>query len=139
MDHARRHPAPGEGEGDIEAPASCSILAAVVGSYTVTGAPAVDDNPQRGFNTADHQRGTIEVATDFAIVFDTGTAFAGRDIAACFDRTNQDFDRRIQVSYGADDDAPVINIYLDGERAPVEVQFRHNTDGINVRALVAQP
>lgn len=126
----------GGGMTDPEAPASCDILASVTGTYTVTGDPT--DNEHRGATTNDHQRGTIVVADDFGIDFDEGIAFSGADIATCYDRTNQDHDRRIQVSYDSDDSGRVINLYLTAEGDVDEVQFRHSNEGVNVRALVSK-
>ncbi len=121
---------------DIEAPASCDLLLDHVGTFTVTGEPTEDAH--RGFNTASHTRGTVIVGADLGIDFDDGITFAPTDIAVCYDRTTQDFDRRIQVSYGADDDGPVINLYLDAALAVTEIQYRHNDAGENVRVLVTR-
>lgn len=123
----------GDGDGP-EAPASCSILADYVGSYTVTGAATGED--QRGESTAEHMRGDITISADYSIDFDTGISFETADIMTCYDRTMQDFDRRVQVSYGADDNGEVINIYLDDSLDVVEIQYRHNDASVNVRAAV---
>jgi hypothetical protein len=124
------------GDGDVgsEAPADCAILDDVVGEYTVIGPPT--ENAQRGESTAEHQRGSISIAADYSIDFDTGIAFGPLDITACYDRTTQDFDRRIQVSYGADDNGEVINVYLNDALEVEEVQFRDNANSINIRVLV---
>jgi hypothetical protein len=119
---------------DPEAPASCALLEDVVGTYTVTG-PA-SGNDHRGASTADHDRGTVAVGADFSIDFDTDRAFPADTITTCYDRTTQDFDRRIQVSYGADDDGPVINFYLSADLEVEEIQYRHNADGENIRVAV---
>lgn len=125
----------GSNSNDPEAPASCDLLSSVTGSYTVTGEPT--ENEHRGPSTAAHTRGTITVDDSFAIDFDEGIAFTGADISACYDRTNQDHDRRVQVSYGADDNGQVINFYLTANGEVDEIQFRHNDEGVNIRVLVS--
>lgn len=123
------------GDGDSsEAPADCSILEDYVGDYTVTG-PATGEE-QRGESTAEHMRGTISIGADYSIDFDTDISFGPIDIVTCYDRTAQDFDRRVQVSYGADDNGEVINIYLTDSLEVEEIQYRHNTASENVRVLV---
>lgn len=117
--------ATGGTSGGSEAPASCEpLLTPLVGEYEVT-------DPSAG-----HTRGTIRIEGSGAIDFDEDVAFTGADIEVCYDRTNQDFDRRVQISYGADDDGPVINVYLDEELVPTEIQFRQNDEGIDVRVPV---
>lgn len=124
----------GDGDGDVEAPASCSILEAYVGSYSVTGVPT--ENTHRGEPTAQHDRGTVIVGEDLSIDFDTSVSFSADEISTCYDRTNQEHDRRIQISYGVDDNGEVINLYLDSALEVEEVQFRHNESAINIRVLV---
>lgn len=124
----------GDGDGDVEAPTSCSILEEYVGEYAVSGPATGDDH--RGESTADHARGTIRIEDDYAVDFDTNIAFEATDIVVCYDRTTQDFDRRVQISFGADDDGEVINLYLDDALEVVEIQYRHNSEGVNVRATV---
>lgn len=126
----------GDATTDIEAPASCDLLLPYVGTFTVTGEATEDI--QRGFTTAPHTRGTVIVGADLGIDFDDGITFGPTDITVCYDRTAQDFDRRIQVSYGADDSGPVINLYLDASLAVTEIQYRHNNAGENVRVLVTR-
>ncbi|OQX66557.1 MAG: hypothetical protein B6A08_19800 [Sorangiineae bacterium NIC37A_2] len=121
-------------QDDVEAPASCAILADYVGQYTVSG-PATGET-HRGPSTADHERGSIKIGADYAIDFDTNIRFDSTDITACYDRTKQDFDRRVHISYGADDSAEVINLYLNDALEVVEIQFRHNNEGVNVRVAV---
>ncbi len=127
---------PDEDTTDIEAPASCDLLLPYAGTFTVTGEATEDI--QRGFNTGSHTRGTVIVGDDLGIDFDEGIAFAPSDIVVCYDRTTQDFDRRVQVSYGADDNGPVINLYLDASLAVTEIQYRHNDASENVRVLVTR-
>jgi hypothetical protein len=124
----------GAGGSDVEAPASCSIVEGLVGSYTVTGEPT--GNEQREPSTAPHERGTITVGADYTVDFDTGLSFAPTEITTCYDRLAQDFDRRIQVSYGADDDGPVVNFYMASGDVVDEIQYRDRNQGINVRVLV---
>ena len=124
----------GDGDGDSEAPDDCAILEDMVGEYTVTG--TATENAHRGESTAEHQRGTISIGADYSIDFDSGIAFGPTDISVCYDRTVQETDRRIQVSYGADDDGEVINLYLTEALELEEVQFRHNDSSINIRVLV---
>lgn len=123
----------GDGDGP-EAPASCSMLDDYVGEYTVSGAATGED--QRGESTADHMRGSITIEADYSVDFDTDISFAGTDIMTCYDRTTQDFDRRVQISYGADDSGEVINLYLDDAHEVVEIQYRHSAESVNVRAAI---
>lgn len=126
----------GTEEADPEAPASCDILSSVVGTYTVAGEPA--ENEHRGVNSQEHQRGTVVIEEDFSIDFDEQLIFAGMEISTCYDRTQQDHDRRIQVSYDSDDSGRVINVYLTEDGDVEELQFRHANEGINVRVLVSK-
>jgi hypothetical protein len=119
---------------DPEAPSNIDVLTTYAGTYSVTG--AATDNPQRGTSTAAHQRGTVTIGADGSVDFDTGTAFTAVQARTIFDRRNQDFDRRVQVSYDADDSGRVINVYLDAERRVTEIQFRHSNAGINIRAAI---
>ena len=121
-----------------EAPASClPLLQPRAGTYPVTG-PASDPS-SRGASTASHQRGTVVVAADGAIDFDTALAQSAKAISVCYDRTSQSTDRRVQVSYGANDDDLVVNLYLSSAGAVEEIQYRHRAKGVNVRALVGAP
>lgn len=124
----------GDDEDEIEAPSSCAILEPYVGKYKVTGPPT--DNEHRGSSTAEHERETVEISADFAIDFDKDISFEPTDITTCYDRTKQDFDRRVHVSYGADDNGEVINLYLNEDLEVVEIQFRHYDGGANIRVAV---
>lgn len=130
--------ADGGGAATSEAPSSClPLLQPRAGVYPVTG-PAVEP-AARGASTASHQRGNVVVAGDGAIDFDTGLTQTAKAITECYDRTKQDTDRRIQVSYGANDDALVVNLYLSAAGVVEEIQYRHRTSNVNVRVLVGAP
>jgi len=119
---------------DVEAPSACAVLVPYAGTYLVTGPPTGDE--QRGEPTGAHVRGTVVIGADCAIDYDDGITFGADEITAVYDRTEQDFDRRVQVSYGADDNGPVVNVYLTDDLAVYEIQYRHNDDGTNLRVLV---
>jgi hypothetical protein len=119
---------------DPEAPSNIDVLTAYAGTYSVTG--AATGNPQRGASTGAHQRGTVTIGSDGGVDFDTGTAFTAVQARTVFDRRNQDFDRRVQVSYDADDSGRVINVYLDAQGQVTEIQYRHSNAGINIRAAI---
>lgn len=119
------------GDDDYEAPSSCKpLLDPLVGSYPVTGV-----------TEGDHARQSVLVFADAAIDFDEGRSFEGRDIVVCYDRTMQDHDRRVQVSYGADDDGPVVNLYVTAALVVESVEFRHRNENESIRVDVgpAQP
>ncbi len=126
-----------------EAPSSClPLLQPRAGVYPVTG-PAIDP-AARGASSASHQRNSLSlaqarVAADGAIDFDTGVVQPAKSISECYDRTKQDTDRRIQVSYGADDNDLVINLYLSAAGVVEGIQQRHRTNNVNVRVLVGPP
>lgn len=120
---------------DPEAPSNIDVLTTYAGTYAVSG--TATDNPQRGMSTAPHQRGTVSIGSDGSVDFDTGIRFTAVQARTVFDRRNQDFDRRVQVSYDADDSGRVINVYLDAQRNVTEIQFRHSNAGINVRAAIS--
>lgn len=84
-----------------------------------------------------HTRGTVVIGTDLSVDFDTGVAFTEDDIDVIYDRTFIDGEPRVQLSYGADDDADVINLYLSADlSAVVQIQYRNNNQSIDVRADV---
>ncbi|KMT65163.1 hypothetical protein [Catenovulum maritimum] len=84
-----------------------------------------------------HTRGTVTIGTDLTVDFDTGVAFTEDDIEIIYDRTFVDGEPRVQISYGADDDADVINIYLNTElTAVIQIQYRNRNQSIDVRADV---
>jgi len=121
---------------DYEAPVDCLLLSDFVGTYGVTGEPT--ENTHRGENTASHQRNTIVIDSELGIDFDTGIAFGPKDYTTCYNRLSQEHDRRIQASFGADDDGPVINLYMATGNTVDEIQFRNRNEGINIRVLVAK-
>lgn len=119
---------------DIEAPSGCEVLSPYAGTYTVTGTPTGDDS--QGPVTGEHERGTVVIGVDCAVDYDDGLTFTPADVQAIYDRTEQEHSRRVQVSYGADDDGPVINVYLTDALEVYEIQYRHRDDGVNLRVLV---
>lgn len=140
-DSTKDAPTGGDGGGaetNSEAPAACQpLLQPRAGVYPVTGTAV--DPVARGTSTASHQRGNVVVAADGAIDFDTGLAQTAKAITECYDRTKQDTDRRIQVSYGADDNALVVNLYLSAAGVVEEIQHRDRANNVNVRVLVGAP
>ena len=79
------------------------------------------------------------VSADGAIDFDTGLAQPAKSISVCYDRTKQDTDRRVQVSYGANDNELVVSLYLTAAGVVDEIQYRKRTKNVNVRVLVGPP
>ncbi|RZM71845.1 hypothetical protein C3B51_22420 [Pseudoalteromonas rubra] len=100
-----------------------ALVTARAGEYTVTG--------------AGHSRGTVIIGADGAIDFDTGTSFAPSDIVAIFDRTNLEQEKRIQINYGADDDGPVINLFLSVDASAItSIQYRIRSEDVDVMVTV---
>ncbi|WP_016955341.1 hypothetical protein [Catenovulum agarivorans] len=84
-----------------------------------------------------HSRGTVTIGTDLSVDFDTGVAFTEDDIQNISDRTFIQDEPRVQLSYGADDDADVINLYLNADlTAVIQIQYRNRNQSIDVRADV---
>ncbi|KAF7781705.1 hypothetical protein PRUB_b1019 [Pseudoalteromonas rubra] len=84
-----------------------------------------------------HSRGTVMIGADGAIDFDTGISYAQGDIMAIFDRTNLEEEKRIQINYGADDDGPVINLFLSADGNSItSIQYRIRTDEVDVMVTV---
>jgi hypothetical protein len=83
-----------------------------------------------------HDRGTVSIGSDGAIDFDTNISFAAGDIQVIYDRI--ECCARIQASYGADDDAEVINIFLTENGSGVaSIQFRHRNEDIDIQVEVS--
>lgn len=118
----------------LEAPSDCAVVSPYAGTYTVNGAAETPDS--RGANTAAHLRGTITVTEACAVDFDTNLSFEPSDVVAIFDRRTQDTDRRVQINYGADDDAAIIALYLDTDGKVVEIQYRDRSNDVNIRSAV---
>ena len=83
-----------------EAGLDLDFVTKCAGTYTVTET-----------TTGTHASKSVTIGADGAITFDTGIAFTADGIVAIFDRIS--VDRRIQINYGADDDADVIQLFLN--------------------------
>ncbi len=119
---------------DPEAPSDCAALVPYSGTYDVLGTPTGDEH--REPVTAEHARGTVIIGADCAVDYDQGLTFTADEVQEVYDRTTQEFDRRVQVSYDADDNGRVINVYLTDTLEPSEIQYRHRDGGVNIRVLV---
>jgi hypothetical protein len=133
---------PGEGGcgavGVQPRPTAAALLGTCAGTYEVTGTAT---EPQgRGVENAPHVRGTIIVTAAGAVDFDTGINFGPADINTVFDRTTQDFDRRVQVNYDADDSGRRIDFYIDAQGRVQEIRFGRPTQNGSqlTRALVSR-
>ena len=113
-------------DDDYEAPSSCKpLLDPLVGSYPVTTV-----------NEGTHDRSSVLVLPSGTIDFDSDRRLEASEIVVCYDRTMQDHDRRVQVSYGADDDAPVVNLYLTADLTVSEIEYRHRNENVSIRVDV---
>lgn len=119
--------AAGCGDDDSEAPSKCKkLIEPLAGTYVV-------------INEVVRDRGTITVHADGEIDFDEKIHYEARDIETCDDYLSEEHDRRVQISYGMDDDSPVINLYLPSGKTAEDVtmiEYRHRDLGIEVRAEV---
>jgi hypothetical protein len=113
---------------DIEAPSAREALVTYAGACTVSGAPEADEH--RGAVTGEHARGTAIIGADCSVDDDDDIAMSADASTAAYDRIAQEFDRRVQVSHGADDDGPVVNVDLTAALDAYEIQYRHNSDGV---------
>ncbi|EWH10408.1 hypothetical protein DS2_08043 [Catenovulum agarivorans DS-2] len=104
---------------------NADLVVKYAGSYNVTA------------SSGTHSRGTVSIGTDLTIDFDTDVAFTEDDIQNISDRTFIQDEPRVQLSYGADDDADVINLYLNADlTAVIQIQYRNRNQSIDVRADV---
>lgn len=112
-----------EEKDNLEAPAGTDLVIDLAGTYTVTNE-----------SVGSHTRKTVIIGTDGAIDFDTNTSFSVSDINAVYDRLS--CCNRVAVNYGADDDAEVINLFVDANGSLESVQFRHRNDNIDIQVDV---
>ncbi len=111
-------------ENNSEGPSELSIVIPFAGTYNV-----INDTESL------HSRGTITIGSDGSVDFDTDISFSAADAQAVYDRI--ECCHRIQISYGADDDGEVINLYLnDTDDAVTSIQFRHRTATIDTTVEV---
>lgn len=102
-----------------------SLLVNLAGTYDVTDAI-----------TGTHNRNNLTITTAGNIDFDAEISFSATQIQTIYDRIS--CCSRIQVSYGADDDFEVINLFIDGSQNLERVQFRHRNENINVEVNVVK-
>jgi hypothetical protein len=101
-----------------------SLIANCAGTYSVTSS-------SQGF----HTNGQVVIGTDGSVDFDDGISFTAADINEIFDRLS--VDRRIQINYGADDDADVIQLFLNEALDAVEtIVYRNRTEGTEITLTV---
>lgn len=111
--------------GSSEAPSELAIVFDYAGTYDV-----VEET------TGTHDRKTITIGEDGSVDFDTDISFAASDVQAVYDRIECCL--RIQLSYGADDDGEVVNLFLnDAADALASVQFRHRNAEIDIEVTVS--
>ncbi|WP_125779221.1 hypothetical protein [Pseudoalteromonas rubra] len=100
-----------------------ALVTSRAGEYRVTG--------------SGHSRGTVIIGSDGTIDFDTGTSFAPSDIVAIFDRTNLEQEKRIQINYGADDNGPLIKLFLSADASAItSIQYRISSEDVDVLVTV---
>jgi len=116
----------GSNAGPItEAGVDLDFVTNCAGTYTVTET-----------TTGTHTSKSVTIGTDGSITFDTGVAFTAADVVAIFDRIS--VDRRIQINYGADDDADVIQLFLnEALDAVARIVYRNRTNSIEVDVNVS--
>ncbi|MCH2097373.1 MAG: hypothetical protein MK142_03190, partial [Pseudomonadales bacterium] len=116
----------GSNAGPItEAGVDLDFVTNCAGTYTVTET-----------TTGTHAGKSVTIGADGTINFDTGVAFTADRIVAIFDRIS--VDRRIQINYGADDDADVVQLFLnEALDAVVRIVYRNRTNGIEIDVNVS--
>lgn len=104
------------------------LVTALTGTYRVDAV-----------SSGSHSRNTIMINDDGSINFDTNVQFSANQIQIIYDRTHITAEPRVQISYGADDDAEVINLYLTpGDTSKLAaVQFRHTASSIDIQVDVS--
>ncbi|MDK1286439.1 hypothetical protein [Pseudoalteromonas umbrosa] len=89
-----------------------------------------------------HSRGTVIIESNGTIDFDTSVSFDKSMIVAVFDRRRGADgtvleEPRIQVNYGADDDGPVIMLFLNEDLASIKMfRYRHINEDMQVDVTV---
>ena len=113
-------------DSSSSSPANLNLVTDLAGSYNVTA------------TQGSHNRGTVEIQSNGGIDFDTGISFTLNDIVEIFDRTSIANEPRVQVNYGADDDAEAILIYLTpGNLEQIDsIQFRDRNNSIDTQVTV---
>jgi hypothetical protein len=103
------------------------LVTALAGTYPVTAV-----------TSGSHTRDSVTIGADGRGDFDTGIAFTRSQIMVIYDRLFITSEPRIQISYGADDDGEVINLYMVPGNTSVlqSVQFRHRNASIDVEVEV---
>ncbi|MCF6442495.1 hypothetical protein L1077_24000 [Pseudoalteromonas luteoviolacea] len=92
-----------------------------------------------------HSRGTVVIESNGTIDFDTGVRYEPSMIVAIFDRRKGTDgtaleEPRIQVNYGADDDGPVIMLFLNEDLETIKMfRYRHINEDMQVDVTVATP
>jgi len=102
------------------------LVTALSGQYTVATTSA-----------GSHTRNSVTILADGSIDFDTGVIFPLIDIQTIYDRTFILAEPRIQLSYGANDDEDVINLYLDDNGAIAYIEYRNRNNGTLIKVDVS--
>ncbi|KZN55463.1 hypothetical protein [Pseudoalteromonas luteoviolacea] len=115
-------------DGQIE---NLELITGFANTYSVTG--------------TGHSRGTVVIESNGTIDFDTSVSYDSSMIVAIFDRrrgtdgTVLD-EPRIQVNYGADDDGPVIMLFLNENLDSIKmIRYRHINEDMQVDVTVGTP
>ncbi|KZN61987.1 hypothetical protein N473_20815 [Pseudoalteromonas luteoviolacea CPMOR-1] len=107
-------------DGAVE---NLELVTAFANTYTVTG--------------DGHSRGTVIIESNGTVDFDTGVSFDASMIMSIADRRNIENEPRIQISYGADDDGQVIQLFLNTDLQSIKmIQYRYRTENIDVTTTV---
>lgn len=104
-----------------------SLVSNCAGTYTVTATTA-----------GAHTRGTVVIGSDGSVDFDDGISFTAAQIQEVFDRLSLTEDARIQINYGADDDADVIILRPNADRTGIiGIEYRNRGAGSDVKVDVS--
>jgi hypothetical protein len=103
-----------------------ALISNCAGNYTVTSSA-----------TGTHNRGTITIATDGAVDFDTDINFPASPAPTVFDRLSIEGAARIQANYGTDDDGPVIQLFFSQDGTLTQISYRNRTESVEIVANVA--
>ncbi|KID56999.1 hypothetical protein JF50_14110 [Pseudoalteromonas luteoviolacea] len=77
------------------------------------------------------------IESNGTVDFDTGVSFDASMIMSIADRRNIENEPRIQISYGADDDGQVIQLFLNTDLQSIKmIQYRYRTENIDVTTTV---
>lgn len=103
-------------------PVGIALLGTCAGTYTIVGTPT--DPLSRGMDNAPVS-GTVIISSNGNVQIGESVSLLGTDAASIFDRTTQDFDRRVQANYDAQlqDSGPRLDLYIDAAGTIQELRY----------------